>query len=85
MGITGPRPDRTEPRSPRVRVALALETAMSVRITWGVCPTCGSRAAVLWAAVAVRDGEPVSERPVELVCLGRFDHALSEQLAALQE
>jgi hypothetical protein len=53
---------------------------MSDRITWGVCPTCGSRAAVLWVAVAVRDGESVSERPVELICLGRFDHTLWEQL-----
>jgi hypothetical protein len=55
------------------------------RITWGVCPTCGSRAAVLWVAVAVRDGESLSQRPVELICLGRYDHVLSEKLAALQE
>jgi hypothetical protein len=57
---------------------------MSDRTTWGICPTCGSRAAIRWETIAGLGGEPVGERPVELKCARGCD--ISEpQLAALQE
>jgi hypothetical protein len=57
---------------------------MSDRITWGICPTCGSRASIGWKAVAGRDGEPAGERPVELTCSSGCDITEPNQLAALQ-
>jgi hypothetical protein len=58
---------------------------MSDRLTWGICPTCGSRAAIGWATVTPRDGGPTGERPVELNCSGGCDITEHHQLVALQE
>jgi hypothetical protein len=58
---------------------------MSDRITWGICPTCGSRAAIGWEAVLGRGGEPGGDRPVELNCARGCDITEPHQLAALQE
>jgi hypothetical protein len=57
---------------------------MSDRTTWGICPTCGSRAAIRWETIAGPGGEPVGERPVELNCARGCD-ITEPQLAALQE
>jgi hypothetical protein len=59
---------------------------MSDRMTWGICPTCGNRAAILWETVTPGDGEPGTDRPVELDCSGDGCAARGlHQLLALQE
>jgi|tagenome__1003787_1003787.scaffolds.fasta_scaffold17117812_1 hypothetical protein len=78
-------PPGAEQMCSRVHLAPASETAMSDRITWGICPTCGSRATIVWEVVTGRDGEPVGERPVQLICAGGCDITEPQQLAALQE
>jgi hypothetical protein len=45
-----------------------MEAAVSEGITWGICPDCGSRAAIGWEASAGADGAPITVRPVELDC-----------------
>jgi hypothetical protein len=62
-----------------------LEAAMSDRITWGICPTCGSRAAIGWEAIGGPDGETLGGRPLELNCVGGCEVTAPEQLAALQQ
>jgi hypothetical protein len=58
---------------------------MSDRITWGICPTCGSRAAIGWATVALGDDAPTSERPIEVTCSAGCQATEHNQLLALQE
>ena len=58
---------------------------MSDWITWGTCPSCGSRAAIGWETVAACAGGPTDERPVELDCSCGCAITEHSQLATLQE